>query len=653
MSKKCLNLAGIVAACCLLVATTQAAVTDDSHSLLGSSALHVPCTDRTPLRRAFFGDTHVHTKYSLDASTQDTRTTPAQAYQFAKGEKIGIQPWSDDGQPLRYLQLARPLDFAMVTDHAELMGEVSICNTPGLDGYGSWQCMIYRNFPRVGYYLFNATAMSMKTRLGFCGDDGQICIQAASMPWQEMQQAATDAYDQSENCEFTSFVAFEWTGVSSSSDGAQNRHRNVIFRNDAVPSLPINSVETPAAHQLWDSLDEQCIDAGTGCDVIVIPHNSNLSDGSMFTGMRGDQPITATDARQTARFETLVEVMQHKGSSECFFGAYAGVPEDELCAFEQLPYNNFSGQSFESQREIPRPEGDFLREVLRDGLRYQQKLGVNPFKWGFIGSTDTHLGAPGATAEDNFLGHGGAGEPASESVNVLPDALEFNPGGLAVLWAEQNTRDSLFAAMRRREAFGTSGPRMTVRFFGGWDYPQNLCEQADFVEQGYAGGVPMGGDLTLAANAQMAAPRFAVQASKDPGDINGSGTPLQRIQIIKGWVDAKGVSQEAIYEVAGNPDNGAAVNLSSCETRGSGYQQLCTVWQDPAFNAEENAWYYARVVENPTCRWSQKICAGNGVDCSNPKTITDGLEACCSEEHRPVIQERAWTSPIWYNAPHD
>ena len=604
------------------------------------------CINRESLRRPFFGDTHVHTRYSLDASTQGTRTTPAQAYQFAKGQRIGIQPWSEDGKALRSLQLDRPLDFAMVTDHAELMGEVAICNTPGMPGYTSWQCRVYRGMPRAGYFLFNATAMSLKKRLGFCGDNGELCVQAASGPWQDIQQAAQDAY---ERCEFSSFVAFEWTGVGAEGKGSTNRHRNVIFRNEQVPALPIPAVEYSQDYQLWEQLDKQCVNAGNGCDVIVIPHNSNLSDGTMFTGTRAGEPISAADARQTARFETLVEIMQHKGSSECYLGAYGAIAEDELCAFEQLPYQDFSGQNMGFARRPPSADGGFLREVLRDGLRHQQKLGVNPYKWGFVGSTDTHLGTPGAAAEDNFLGHGGAGQPAGEELPVgLPDALEFNPGGLAVLWAEQNTRDSLFAAMRRREAYGTSGPRITVRFFGGWDYPQNLCEQNDFVARGYAGGVPMGGDLPPAQGA--AAPRFAVQAIKDAGTASSAGNALQRIQIIKGWVDADGRSQEAIYEVAGNANNGATVDLGSCQTRGPGFDSLCTVWTDPAFDAGADAWYYARVVENPSCRWSQRICSANRVNCADPATITEGLEGCCAEQHRPLVQERAWTSPIWYTA---
>ncbi|MCP4467028.1 MAG: DUF3604 domain-containing protein [Halieaceae bacterium] len=608
----------------------------------GSVNYHVKCNNYNPLRSAWFGDTHVHTRYSLDASTQDTRTTPEQAYRFAQGEELGVQPWSDDGKAQRSQQLQRPLDFAMVTDHAELIGEVAMCQTPSIEGYSSWQCWVYRSWPRAAFFMFNAVG-SRGGRLGMCGDDGENCKQAGVGPWQDMQEAAEQAYDRSENCQFTSFVAYEWTGVSQN---VANLHRNVIFRNTQVPVLPISYVDGPSARQLWDGLDRECVDKNNGCDVLVIPHNSNLSDAQMFTNSRDDgTPITAEDAAQTARFETLVGVMQHKGSSECFFGF--GSTEDELCAFEQLPYDKFSGKFQKWTREAPAPNDGYLREVMRDGFREQQRLGVNPFKWGFIASTDTHLGTPGAVEESDFLGHGGAGTPAGDTVS-LPDDLEFNPGGLAVLYAEENTRDSLFAAMRRREAYGTSGPRMNVRFFASWNYPADMCEQTDFVARGYDGGVPMGGDIAAPADT-VQSPAFAIQAVKDPGTVKTPGNDLQRIQVIKGWVDAEGHSQEKIYEVAGDPNNGASVDLNSCKTQGSGFRQLCTVWHDPQFDASLNAYYYARVVENPSCRWSQHICSAQKVDCSQPKTIKNGLEACCAAEHLPSIQERAWTSPIWYS----
>ena len=611
------------------------------------AAAQVPqqCTLYNPLRTAFFGDTHVHTKYSLDASTQDTRTTPAQAYQFARGARIGIQPWTAQGEALRSMQLSRPLDFTAVTDHAELLGEVSICNTPGMEGYGSWACKLYRGWPRAAYYLFNYMSSVEASHLGFCGDNGQLCKSAALGPWRETQQAAEEAYDRSDACSFTSFVAYEWTGVTPVSG---NLHRNVIFRNEQVPEFPFSWIDGPSKEALWEALDRQCINAEGDCDVLTIPHNSNLSGGLMFTLAGPDGKLeTAEQARWRARMELLAEVTQHKGTSECFFGAGT---RDELCAFEQLPYQTFKGQNSRYLLTPPDANVGFLREVMLQGLQEQQRIAANPFKWGWVGSTDTHLGAPGAVSEQGFLGHGGAGVPAKDNIPPgLPDDLEFNPGGLAVLYAEENTRDSLFDAMRRKEAYATSGPRIGVRFFAGWDYPENLCEQTDMLARAYSGGVPMGGDLPSAdANA---VPRFVVHASKDVGTQSFPGTDLQRVQIIKGWVDQAGEAHTEIFDVAGDANNGASVDLSSCQRQGRGASSLCSVWQDPDFNASDNAYYYARVVENPSCRWSQYICSINKVDCANPQTITEGLENCCSAEHRPIIQERAWTSPIWYTAP--
>ncbi|MCB1843312.1 MAG: DUF3604 domain-containing protein, partial [Halioglobus sp.] len=332
-----------------------------------------------------------------------------------------------------------------------------------------------------------------------------------------------------------------------------------------------------------------------------------------------------------------VEIMQHKGASECYFKA--GVTEDELCAFEQLPTDNIAVYD-----TPPQPDTGFVRQVLGEGLGIAAQLGVNPYQFGFIASTDTHLGTPGAAEEGRFLGHGGAGVPARDEVPPgLPDKLEYNPGGLAVIWAEENSRDVLFDALKRRETYATSGPRIVARFFAGQDYPEDLCEREDRIERAYAGGVPMGGELTVTSDAP---PRFLVAASQDPG---ATATPLQRVQIIKGALDASGQYREQVIDVAGNARNGASVDTQTCETRGPGYAQLCSVWTDEEFDPAERAFYYARVVENPSCRWSQRICVANQVDCSDPDTITEGFEGCCAADHRPVIQERAWTSPVWYS----
>lgn len=595
------------------------------------------CADHDPLMRPYFGDLHVHTRYSLDASTQDTRTSPAQAYQFSRGERIGIQPWTDEGKALRSLQLRRPLDFAMVSDHAELIGEVHMCNTPSVEGYGSWQCMLFRHLPRAAFYLFNYTATMRQTHLGQCGKNGQHCLEAARAPWAEIQQAAEKYYDRSSNCAFTAFVGYEWTGMEGDSGG--NLHRNVVFRNAKVPALPQSFIDGPSAIQLWRALDDKCNQAEGECDSLVIPHNSNLSAGFMFSNKLDDgREMTSEYASLRQRFEPLTEIMQHKGASECFYGAGTA---DELCAFEQQPKDNIAGYD-----SYPKPETGFVRQALLDGMSLQQRLGINPYKFGIIASTDTHLGAPGATEEDRFLGHGGDGVPARDEVPPgLPDKLEFSPGGLAVLWAPENSRDALFDAMRRKEAYGTSGPRIISRFFGGWSIPEDACQSADPVALGYEQGVPMGSDLPAGDGV---APSFLISASQDSGTADSPGMPLQRIQVIKGWLDEQGQSREKVIDVAGNPNNGASVDTRSCETSGDGYANLCTVWTDSEFDPTQKAFYYTRVVENPSCRWSQRMCVAAGVDCALPETIGDGYEDCCAAEHRPVIQERAWSSPIWY-----
>jgi Protein of unknown function (DUF3604) len=615
---------------------------NEAYAQLSYSEQREPCRDFDALKRPFFGDLHVHTRYSLDASTQGTRTTPAQAYAFAQGQKIGIQPWSDDNRAARSLQLRRPLDFAMVSDHAELIGEVRMCNTPDVEGYGSWQCLLYRHIPRGAYYLFNYMATMQQSHLGMCGEQGEKCRQAALVPWAEMQSAAEVAYDRSEDCSFTAFVGYEWTGMQSDSGG--NLHRNVVFRNADVPRLPPDFIETRNASGLWQALDKECLEGPGQCDTLVIPHNSNLSAGYMFSGeLDGGGVMTAEYAAQRKRFEPLVEIMQHKGASECYYGA--GLGSDELCAFEQQPKDNIAGY-FAS----PQADTGFVRQVLADGLALGAELGTNPYQLGIIASTDTHLGAPGAVEEDRFLGHGGAGVPArGEIPQGLPDKLEYNPGGLAVVWAEENSRDALFMGMQRKEVYATSGPRISSRFFGGWNYGEDLCEATDRVAEAYAGGVPMGGELDGAdANGS---PVFLVAASQDPGTRDAPGQALQRIQVIKGWVDAQGETHHQVIEVAGNGDNGAGVDPKTCETSGTGYAQLCSVWRDENFDPSLPAYYYSRVVENPSCRWSQRQCVSAGVDCDNPDTISEGYGGCCAADHRPVIQERAWSSPIWYTPP--
>ncbi len=602
-----------------------------------------PCTEMAPLRRPFFGDLHVHTARSQDASTQDTRVTPAEAYRFAQGAPLGIQPFDANDNPLRTVQLARPLDFAAVTDHANQLGEVHICRTPGQPGHDSLVCRLYRNFPRVAFFVMNARYSVFQSRWGFCGEDDVHCLAAAGIVWNEHRLAAEEAYDRSRQCEFTTFVAYEWTAAIN---GAGHLHRNVIFRNERVPELPISVMETTAmAIHLWHRLDAECRDGQDGCEALTIPHNSNWSKGSAFTSaVRLHEEIGLEEAAIRARYDRLVEVMQHKGESEC--ALVPGVT-DEGCGFEKAPNTH----DF-------RPGGpevvaiNFARDALKRGLALEQALGDNPLKFGLIGSTDTHLGTPGLVMERGFTGHGGAGKPGTEALEPgFPDITSLNPGGLAVLWAEENARDSLFEAMRRKEAYGTSGTRPVLRFFGGWEYENDACESGDPAEIGYALGVPMGGDLALPAadssspgtDATPSAPTFLVAASRDP---HPNGGDLQRIEIVKGWLE-NGEQRERVLTVAGGP-NDADVDLSTCDRRGAGRTNLCSAWRDPDFDPSQPAFYYARLLENPSCRWTQWACIDAGVHCDDPSTISEGFEACCTDEIPKTIQERAWSSPIWY-----
>ena len=605
-----------------------------------------PCADRDPHRRPFFGDLHVHTVYSQDASTLGTRATPVDAYRFARGEALGIQPYDENGKPRRTIQLKRPLDFTAITDHAEQYGETHICRTPGLPGHGSWVCRLYRAWPRAAFFVMNAGYSYSTERWSWCGEGGELCLDAASTVWQRIQEAAEGAYDRSEACKFTSFVGYEWTSVGHAGG---HLHRNVVFRNHNTIALPISQMDTGnSGYELLKRLSKACPGGSSGCDFITIPHNSNLSAGSAFSSaLNVGEAITPEEIPLRERYERLVEVMQHKGDSECFL---FGDTTDEACGFEKTtqgaPDDLGFLASFVTEEEAPDQRPNMVREALKRGLALEGERGGNPFHFGLIGSTDTHLAAPGFVDEKDFQGHGGAGKVAVPELPVgLIESIGYNPGGLAVLWAEENTRDALFDAMLRREAYGTSGTRPTLRFFGGWNYPKDLCSAPDRVARGYAGGVPMGGTLPADRGAAEA-PVFVVSALRDSA---ASASPLQRLEIIKGWQEG-GELRERVLDVAGG-DNGARVDLRTCERSGPQTASLCAVWSDPDFDPKERAFYYARLRENPSCRWSQWACVEAGVDCSAPSTIGEGFEACCAPEHQPTIQERAWSSPIWYEPP--
>jgi hypothetical protein len=584
-----------------------------------------PCEHYDALRQPFFGDLHTHTQLSFDAYIFENRNLPDDAHAFAKGEPIGLPPLDPQGQPTRTLTLDRALDFNALTDHSEFLGEISICTADPVPGYTACN-VLHTAAPGVAFAFWGQRLVPPPTRFQLCGQSGLACLIEAVSVWDSVQASAEAHYDRSSACTFTTFNAYEWTGGTL--DGGV--HRNIVFSGDVVPALPLSFFEVQDPAALRESLVSQCATAGPGCDVIAIPHNPNLSAGNMFDPLDGSgQPMTPEAAALRAQLEPLVEIVQHKGESECRFQVGSS---DELCSFEKVadgPPGDDAGSSY-------------ARNALGIGLQVEADIGVNPFRFGFVGATDNHNGTPGATSETAFVGHVGSVD-ADPADRLSGDSARFNPGGLTVLWAEENSRDSLFAAMRRRESYATSGTRPIVRLFGGAAYPADLCARSDFVEVGYAGGVPMGGEIRVDA-----APSFAVSALMDPGSPGQPGTPLQRIQIVKVSLE-DGEVMERVFDVAGSADNGASVDPDTCQTAGSQSASLCAVWTDPSFDPVDPpdlAAWYARVLENPTCRWSTRLCNAQGVDCSQP--VPPGFEACCDGSIPQTIQERAYTSPIWY-----
>jgi hypothetical protein len=617
------------------------------------------CDHHTATRSAWFGDLHVHTAFSMDARTRDLTLTPHDAYRYANGHRTLLPPLDAQGRGTVGVRIDRPLDFAAVTDHASMLGEVSRCMTRGSSAYDTPSCRAYRGETTtlvgrlVGGLAGRLTALGDTDgrNVEICGEDGHACRAALKSAWQATWDAAEHWYDRTSACRFTTFHAWEHTATPGLTTKV---HRNVILRNEIVPELPISAIDEPYALGLWRKLRDLCTETGTGCDALAIPHNPNLSNGRMFTLPYRDQPIDVqrTYASMRARYEPLVEMMQAKGDSECRngFPDVLGGP-DELCDFEKIrglgddaPRACAEGET-DSGALVSRgcvSKLDYARYALVEGLREQARVGVNPYRMGFIASTDTHNAAPGAVEEASFFGTRGASSIRAaqrlSGVGTPPQRESVrNPGGLVGVWAEENSRESIFRALRRRETFGTSGPRIQPRFFAGYDLADEACDAEQLPREGYAGGVPMGGVVQGAAG-EPGGPRFLVSALKDPEGPD----LLQRIQIIKGWVDDDGAFHQAVHDVAGAA-NDADVDLASCTPRGAGHARLCATWTDPEFDAERLSVYYARVVQNPTCRWSTAQCLAYAED--------DAPPACSDPSIPRTVQERAWTSPIWYEPP--
>ena len=593
-------------------------------------------------RQAFFGDLHVHSSWSLDSYVNFNPVDPHLAYRFAQGEEVTIA-----GN--RRLQLSRPLDFAAVTDHAEYFGELTLCLDEQFEQYQLPLCADIRNEQQArkvvtrvykNLIIRDVTSAAPQREEALCGEQGVYCEEQARNMWQKIIKVA-DTYNRPG--EFTTFVAYEWTGNTD----FHNMHRNVIFKSNQVPDLPISHFDANTAGALWRQLDQNC---QPPCEALAIPHNSNQSKGWQLPTL-----VSLEDAQLRSELEPLVEIIQGKGGSECQFGVGSA---DEYCNFDLLEQRRVCAEGEDEAAtgcaRICADENEsgncihkniYYRNALKDGLRLDKKLGVNPYQFGVIGSTDTHNGTPGATDENNFMGLFGAEDGTAERRARIPEIKSFKPprlhsaSGLAGVWAEENTRESIFAAMKRKETFATSGTRIVLRFFAGWGFDDEIDERRDMARQSYAEGVPMGSDLPPAE--ENAKPGFVFWAMKAV-----DGAPLQRIQMVKGWMQ-DGETRELSFDLACSdglepdpesgrcPDNGATVDLSNCEiSNNSGATEIKGRWRDEDFDPTQPAFYYIRVLENPSCRWS----TWDAIREDTPLL----------EDVPPMIQERAWSSPVWY-----
>ena len=610
------------------------------------------CQNRNIDRVALFGDLHVHSRYSFDAAANSTGATPVDAHRYAKGEEIPFFPLDEDGVAIGRAKIDRPLDFLAVTDHGEFLGERALCRNENSPRYDIPFCRAYRSDWTRGVTMLGAQVISEKPfRVPeLCGEDGALCREYAKSPWHEIQTASNNENDP---CIFTSFIGYEYTGTP----GVSNYHRNVIFRNATVPELPVSYIDAPVDSQLWASLDEVC-NREKGCDYLTIPHNSNLSNGRMapYRQIADTREAQLSYSTQRLKREPIMEIFQHKGASECINGlsSVLGAP-DELCNIEAvrkigaeemyLVFDEREGvQSASPKRDTteecePGKVGgygmfgagcvgltDFQRSALLVGLKEELRVGQNPIKLGVIASTDTHSANAGGVSESAWGGAVDSEATPIERLNqpaLLTSNIIGNPGGLAGVWAEENTRDSIFDAMLRREVFGTSGPRISPRLFAGWGLSDDLCDTDDMIGKAYESGVPMGGDLVSVDDLDKK-PKFLVYATKDP-----VGRRLESLQLIKGWIDASGDMHNEVIPVVEDL---------------AGADSLCSVYTDEDFDSSESAYYYLRVVEPSSPRWHTYDCARLEED-ERPSVCSDGT-------YPETIREMAWTSPIWYRYAH-
>ena len=626
----------LLAAVVIPVASAQYAVNPEG--LAGpSSRPYSPYADRAFPTDVYFGDTHVHTALSADAGGSGTRLQPRETYRFARGEQV----ISNSGQPVK---LARPFDFYMITDHSDAMGAIT-------DIIGGAPNILADPQGAEYHKAFNAggeEALRAAQRLIAEFAQGKVSPALNYQPgnpaykrvWDDLIQAAEEYNDPGV---FTTFIAFEWTSLVS----GNNLHRNVIFRDGQERAGQIEPYTTtppfgsPNPRDLWAWM--QSYEDKTGGNVIAIPHNGNLSNGMMFA-LQDDffdgAPYDVAYAEQRQKWERLYEATQYKGDGESH---PLLSPEDEFADFETWDWGNLDLSEAKTPEMLP---GEYVRSGLQRGLLLEASLGVNPFKFGLVGATDTHTGMT-TPDEDNFFGKFASYEPnperathtskANPELGISYKSWQYSAAGVTAVWAEENTRGAIFDAMDRRETYATTGPRIRVRFFGGWDFKETDGRRRDLALLGYSKGVPMGADLPSGEGS----PSFLVYALRDP-----MGANLDRIQIIKGWLDDAGNPQEKVYDVAWSgerhpdangklPPVGNTVDLSVPSwTNTIGASELGAVWVDPDFDPELRAFYYARVIEIPTPRWT----AYDRVKFKLELPTDIPLKT----------QERAYTSPIWY-----
>ncbi|WP_138472426.1 DUF3604 domain-containing protein [Poseidonocella sp. HB161398] len=634
------RICSIAFAASLSAAPLAAQVTTDAGTITGEKIErffnqpgYSPYAGRSYPTRPLWGEQHLHTSWSPDAFGGGTRVGPDEALQYAKGGEIT----SSTGQQVK---LSRPYDWMVVADHSDALGVVASIYEGDPAFMSDPTLKRWHDDMRKGGEAATAVVMEMITLQGEGNVPPAMTDQTTQLDmWQKMTEIVEG---HNEPGVFTALIGYEWT---SNYGGGNNLHRNIIYRdgkNLADMVRPLTTFDTEIPNKLWDWMESY--EAETGGRVLAIPHNGNLSNGLMFATETPDgKPIDAEWAKNRARWEPLYEVTQGKGTSEQHPSL---APSDEFADFEIWDKGNLN--------VVPKEPGmldyEYAREALKRGLKLEDEFGTNPFKFGLLGSTDAHTGIS-STEENNFFGKFPASEPGVE--RSTGNAFDFDgrtvkdwklgASGLTAVWAAENTRAAIWDAMKRKEVYGTTGTRIGVRFFGGWDFVEEDALGRNPGAIGYGKGVPMGADMPPAPD-EAEAPSFLVAAIKDPYSGN-----LDRIQIIKGWVDAAGEMQEKIFDVAWSGDRvpgadgklpsvGDSVNVEKATwTNTIGAPELITAWTDPEFDPMLDAFYYARVIEIPTPRWTAYDAAY-----FEDSTFTDDVPM--------TVTERAYTSPIWYSA---